>query len=264
MPEAIQEQPSPTQETAPASAWRLNLFEKFPLLKRAVKSRGFQFWLVLPNLVLFYLFILAGLFGTPIGSHNIIIVFVWIMWWFLLIAVLVPLGGRVWCTMCPLPFFGDWVQRRALIRVRTGGVGGLRNKLFGLNKRWPRRLSNIWLQNLGFLFLAIFSALLVTRPIVSVAVFASLIALAAILAYVYRMRSFCNYVCPISGFLSLYSMTSMMELRPVSDKECKQCKDKSCLRGSEAGWACAWNVYMGKLDRNNYCGLCMEIGRAHV
>ncbi|MDE3166753.1 MAG: 4Fe-4S binding protein [Acidobacteriota bacterium] len=258
MAQGIQEQRLPTQETVPASRWRLNLFEKFPFLKRAVKSRGFQFWLVLPNLVLFYLFILAGLFGTPIGSHNIIIVFVWIMWWFLLIAVLVPFGGRVWCTMCPLPFFGDWLQRRALVRVRTGGGGSLRNKLFGLNKRWPSRLSNIWLQNLGFLFLAIFSALLVTRPIVSVAVFAGLIALAAILAYVYRMRSFCNYVCPISGFLSLYSMTSMMELRPVSDKRCKECKDKSCIRGSEDGWACSWNVYMGKLDRNNYCGLCME------
>jgi ferredoxin len=258
MSQAIQEQSTAIQGDRTRAVWRINLFEKIPFLKRVVKSRGFQFWLVLPNLFLFYLFILAGLFGTPIGSHNIIIVFVWIMWWFLLIAVLVPFGGRLWCTMCPLPFFGDWLQRRALIQVHTGGAGGLRSKLFGLNKRWPRRLSNIWLQNVGFLSLAIFSALLVTRPIVSVGVFAGLIGVAAVLAYVYRMRSFCNYVCPISGFLSLYSMTSMLELRPASDKECNKCKDKACLRGSETGWACAWNVYMVKLDRNNYCGLCME------
>ncbi len=253
-----QEQPVPVQQPALNRGWHINLFEKFPLLKRAVKARSFQFWMVLPNLLLFYFFILAGLFGTPIGSHNIIIVFVWILWWFVLITVMVPALGRVWCTMCPLPFFGDWLQRGKLVQVRTGDTAGLRNKLSGLNKRWPRKLSNIWLQNFGFLFLAIFSALLVTRPIVSVVVFAGLIQLAVVLAYVYRLRTFCNYVCPISGFLSLYAMTSMIELRSVSAEECQKCKTKSCLRGSDTGWACPWFVYMGKLDRNNYCGLCME------
>lgn len=250
-------QPSTTCAIAP-KPWRVDLFKKVPLLKRVVRARSFQFWAVIPNLLLFYFFIIAGLYGTPIGSHNIIIVFVWILWWFALITLLVPFAGRVWCTMCPLPFFGDWLQRRALVEVRTGNTNGSRNKLFGLNKRWPRRLSNIWLQNFGFLFLAIFSALLVTRPIVSVLVFAGLILLAVVLAYVFRMRSFCNYVCPISGFLSLYSMTSMLELRSKSERVCKECKTKSCLRGSEEGWACPWGVYMGKLERNNYCGLCME------
>ena len=258
MATAIQERPPQSEPDLTAGSRRVNLFEKFPLLKRAVKARSFQFWVVIPNLLLFYLFILAGLFGTPIGSHNIIIVFVWILWWFVLITLMVPFLGRVWCTVCPLPFFGDWLQRRTLVQVRTGNTNGLRNQLYGLNKRWPRALSNIWLQNFGFLFLAIFSALLVTRPIVSVIVFAGLILLAIVLAYVYRMRSFCNYVCPISGFLSLYSMTSMLELRSLSESECKQCTSKACLRGSETGWACPWGVYMGKLDRNNYCGLCME------
>ncbi len=77
------------------------------------------------------------------------------------------------------------------------------------------RLSNIWLQNFGFLFLATFSALLVTRPIFSAVVFGLLFLLATALALVYRLRTFCNYVCPISEFLSLYAMTSTMELRSV-------------------------------------------------
>ncbi len=255
---AVHEQIPNIREDPAGQPWRINLFEKFPLLKRMVKARSFQFWMVLPNLLLFYLFILAGLFGTPIGSHNIIIVFVWILWWFVLITVMVPFAGRVWCTMCPLPFFGDWLQRRALVQVRPGNTAGLRNKLFGLNRRWPRKLSNIWLQNFGFLFLAIFSALLVTRPIVSVVVFVILIGLAVVLAYAYRLRAFCNYVCPISGFLSLYAMTSTVELRSVSADECQKCTSKACVRGSDQGWACPWYVYMGKLDRNNYCGLCME------
>jgi ferredoxin len=243
---------------APSRPARVDLFEKIPLLKRAVKARSFQMWLILPNLAMFYLFFIAGLFGTPIGSRNIVIVFVWILWWFALITVMVPALGRVWCAMCPLPFFGDWVQRRALIRVRPGDTVGFRNSFYGLNRRWPKALSNIWLQNIGFLCLALFSALLVTRPIVSVIMFAVLVVVATALALVYRLRAFCNYVCPISGFLSLYSMTSMIELRSRSEDACRRCKTKSCLRGSEDGWACPWYTYMGKLDRNNYCGLCME------
>lgn len=258
MATVLKESVALNEEIAPSRGWRINLFEKFPLLKRLLKARSFQFWMIVPNLSLFYLFILAGLFGTPIGSHNMIIVFVWILWWFVLITVMVPFAGRVWCTMCPLPFFGDWLQRRALVKVRPGKTVGLCNKLFGLNKRWPHKLSNIWLQNFGFLLLAIFSAMLVTRPIVSVLVFGALILLAVAIAYVYRLRAFCNYVCPVSGFLSLYSMTSMVELRQVSADVCLKCKTKSCLRGSDEGWACPWYVYMGKLDRNNYCGLCME------
>ncbi|MFQ6039453.1 MAG: hypothetical protein ACE5PV_01250, partial [Candidatus Poribacteria bacterium] len=40
------------------------------------------------------------------------------------------------------------------------------------------------------------------------------------------------------------------------------CKSKACIRGNERGWACPWGVYMGRLDRNNDCGLCMECVRS--
>jgi len=238
--------------------WRFDLFARWPWLKRLVQMRSFQLLVILPNLFMFYLFLIAGLFGTPVGNRNIIIVFVWILWWFVLIGLMMPLGSRIWCTMCPLPFFGDWVQRRAVIEVRSGNSPGTGNTFFGLHKRWPKRLSNIWLQNFGFLFLATFSALLVTRPIVSVVVFAVLLLLATGLALIYRLRTFCNYICPISGFLSVYAMTSTVELRSADKDECLKCKSKACIRGNDKGWACPWNVYMGKLDRNNYCGLCFE------
>ncbi len=250
--------PDLVQLEALAKPWRFDVFARWPWLKRLVRLRSFQYLVILPNLFLFYLFLIAALFGTPVGNRNIIIVFVWILWWFVLIAVMVPLGSRIWCTMCPLPFFGDWLQRRAVIKVRPGNSPGTQNRFFGLHKRWPKQLSNIWLQNFGFLLLATLSALLVTRPMVSAVVFGTLILLAAVMALVYRLRTFCNYVCPISGFLSLYAMTSTIELRSVEKDVCLKCKFKSCIRGSDKGWACPWNVYMGKLDRNNYCGLCFE------
>jgi polyferredoxin len=238
--------------------FKINLFEKIPLLKRFVRLRSFQLLFTLPTLIIFYLMFIAGIFGTPVGNKNIIIVFIWILWWFLLITLLVPFTSRSWCTVCPLPFFGDWVQRLSLVKVRPGKTAGLKNKLYGLNLRWPKKLSNIWTQNISFLMLCTFSAMLVTRPLVTVIVLGGLIVLATVLALIYRLRTFCSYICPVSGFLSLYSMTSMLELRSKSAGVCKKCKTKSCLVGNEKGWGCPWFMYMGKMDRNNYCGLCME------
>lgn len=237
---------------------RTNLFEKFPFLKTAAKLRSFQFLVILPNLLIFYLFFLTGLFGHPIGNQNITIMFVWILWWFVLIVFMVPFGSRVWCTICPLPVFGDWLQRWEMVRVRAGKTRGYNNEFHGGDKPWPKKLRNIWLQNFGFLFLALFSALLVTRPIVSIIVFGIMIAIATVFALIWRLRAFCNYLCPISGFLSLFSMAAKVELRSVDTNVCLKCRDKACTTGSESGWACPWGVYMGKLDRNNYCGLCME------
>lgn len=238
---------------------RLDLFQLFPRLRKFAGMRSFQFLLVLPNLAVFYLFLIAGLFGSPIGNRNIIIVFVWILWWFLLITLLVPFLSRIWCLLCPFPFFGEWYQRRALVKVRSGKTGGLRNTMYGLNKKWPRILSNIWIQNIGFLALATFSAMLVTRPIVSVVVLGGLFVLATALSVVYQRRVFCSYICPVSGFLGLYSMSSTIELRARRPEVClRECREKNCATGSERGWACPWFLYMGKLDRNNYCGLCME------
>lgn len=240
------------------NSFRIDLLEKFPILKKIVKSRYFQFALILPSMFIFYIIILAGIIGTPVGNKNFAIVVIWILWWFILIAFLVPFASRFWCTMCPLPFFGDLFQRMALIKVRVGKTAYLRNKMFGLNLKWPKIFSNIWIQNIGFLTLCSFSAVLVTRPFITAVVLGIMLLLATVMAMIWRLRVFCSYICPVSGFLSLYSMSSTIELRSKDKDICVKCKDKGCLKGSEEGWGCPWFVYMGNLERNNYCGLCME------
>ena len=91
---------------------RVNLLEKLPGLKKIFKMRSFQFLVILPNFIVFYLFILSSLWGSPVGNRNIAIIFVWILWWFLLKAVIVPLGGRLWCMVCPLPAPAECLIRR--------------------------------------------------------------------------------------------------------------------------------------------------------
>lgn len=230
---------------------RVDLLEKIPLLKRILKLRSFQFIVILPNLALFLFFLIAGVIGHPIGNKNIMIVMVWILWWVLLICLMVPFMGRIWCTICPLPVFGEWLQRGTVAGVKKkGGIG--------LQKPWPKPLRNIWVQNIGFLLLALFSALLVTRPIVSTGILGGIIVLSTVLMLIFKTRGFCLYVCPVSGFLGLYAMCSTLELR-VKDKEvCRKHKGKECIRGSDKGYGCPWQLYPGTLERNNYCGLCTE------
>jgi len=66
---------------------RVNILDLFPWLKRIIKLRSFQFLMILPNFVVFYLFIISSLWGSPVGNRNIAIIFVWILWWFMLKAV---------------------------------------------------------------------------------------------------------------------------------------------------------------------------------
>jgi len=47
---------------------RINLLETFPWLKRLVMRRSFQFWFLVLNFIVFYIFILSSLWGSPVGS----------------------------------------------------------------------------------------------------------------------------------------------------------------------------------------------------
>jgi len=239
---------------------RINLLETFPWLKRLVMRRSFQFWFLVLNFIVFYLFILSSLWGSPVGNRNIAIVFVWILWWFVLKAIIVPLGGRLWCLMCPLPAPAEWISRKRLTAVRylKTPIRRLHHRYLGLQKDWPKKLRNIWLQNILFLALISFGMILITRPLATAILFIFILTGTLILSLIFRHRVFCLYLCPVGGFLGTYSMASMTEVRSIDPDVCIKHKDKACLTGGTGGWACPWNQYVGNMSRNNYCGLCTE------
>ncbi len=238
--------------------WRLDLLHHRPRLKRLLTSPRLQFPLQLLALAALTLLIFAGFFGSPIGNRNIVITVVWILWWFLLITFMVPFGARLWCMLCPLPFFGEIFQRRKLLGPGPDGVGENHRELHGQGRKWPAGLSNIWLQNLLFLTMCSFSTILVTRPVATSSVLCGLVLTAFLVHVVYRKRSFCRYLCPIGGWLSVYSTAAMLEVRPADSSLCASCREKNCARGTAQGWSCPWNLVPGKLAANNYCGMCLE------
>ncbi|HEX4915758.1 MAG TPA: 4Fe-4S binding protein [Vicinamibacterales bacterium] len=116
----------------PQTPRRLDLLRASPRRGRLLRQRWFPLVIAFPLLMLTATFVTAGLLGTPVGNSNGLVIFVWILWWFVLMAVLVPFASRSWCGVCPVPLLGDWLQRRRVVGVvhadsrtseRTGLIG---------------------------------------------------------------------------------------------------------------------------------------------
>jgi hypothetical protein len=127
-----------------------------------------------------------------------------------------------------------------------------------LYRRWPKAIRNIWLQNISFLLLALFSSVLLTTPNITGVVLAGMLFAAIGLSIVFERRSFCRYLCPVGGFIGIYSQTAPVELRIKDKQVCAACEGKPCYNGSSTGYGCPWDVFPGGLAKNTYCGLCME------
>ena len=225
---------------------RLNLY-RIPWLRPMIESRWPQFLLRLLALAGFVFAISAGLFGSAVGSHNFAIIFVWIAWWSAFKLVFIPFGGRSWCSICPIPLPGDWLQQSGILSKGRG---------LGLNLRWPKRLKGSWLQSSAFLLIGLFSALTLTDPRVTGWVFVALFGLAIGLSLVFEKRAFCSYICPIGGFSGIYAQTAPVELRVIDTEICAKHGDKSCYH------ACPWGLYPVVFRDSAACGLCMECLRA--
>ena len=222
------------------------------IVRAAVKSRYPQLAISAILLAGYVFAITAGWIGTPVGNANISILAVWIAWWAALILIAVPVLGRGWCSVCPIPLPGEWLQRGAVVAPPAD------RRPRWLNLRWPKALRNIWLQSACFLLLALFSSVLLTQPGVTAIVLAGMLLTALGLSLIFERRAFCRYACPVGGFIGLYSQAAPVELR-IKDKHlCADCKSKPCYRGSEAGYGCPWDVFPGGLTKNTYCGLCLE------
>jgi polyferredoxin len=223
---------------------------RYPIVKGLLRSRWPQLIVRAIALGIFLLAIFAGLVGTPVGNRNFAIVLVWIAWWGLLALLAVPLFGRGWCGICPIPMPGEWLQQGSVLE--PGG------KSLGLGRRWPNPLRNIWLQNGAFLLLALFSAVILTEPKVSALVLASFLLVAIGASLLFERRAFCRYLCPVGGFIGLYSQSAPLELRVVDASVCASHTEKTCYTGSSQGYGCPWQVFPGGLTKNTNCGLCME------
>jgi len=223
---------------------------RLPFVRPILVARGPQLALQLAAMAGLILVVIAGLLGTPVGSRNPATVLVWIAWWAALMVVAVPFFGRLWCSVCPLPLPGEWLQRGTVLRPRDAGRG--------LGLRWPRRLRGLWLQNAAFVMVALFSLPVLTQPRLTALLLTGLVLLAIATSLVFERRAFCRYLCPVGGFIGLYSQAAALELRVRDPEVCAGHTTKICYSGSAAGYGCPWMVFPGSLHANVSCGFCLE------
>ncbi len=235
-----------------------DLLKSNGILKKLLVSRWPQFILLLIALTLIYIVIMTSIFGTKMSGRNLGVLLMWAVWLFLIIAIMTPFFGRVWCTICPLPMFGDLIQRGSFFNPRKGRTKGYNNKFFGLSLKWPQRLSNNWLRLIVFLILATFSTTMVASPRISGLAILMLLLLPTLMAPIFELRAFCRYVCPVHAFIGPFSGMSKLALRNRSQEVCDKCKAHFCQNGNAKGWACPYGLNVAELKENQNCGLCLE------
>lgn len=231
--------------------WRFDLTRYKPV-RDLFKSRWFPFVFILFNVFIFTVILTAGFVGGfSAGNYNFGVMIVWILWWVLLMTIFVPVIGRFWCMVCPFPLFGDWLQRGKLI-----GVG--RQKSWGLGKKWPKQFRNLWPLTVLFFVSTFFSGFFTVRPFATFVLLAVIILSAIVISIIFEKRTFCLYVCPVSGFQGLYANFSACEVRVKDPEICKTHTPKTCYVGNEKGYGCPWMELPYDMNRNTYCGLCLE------
>ena len=238
------------------------LMKKPGILRKIIVSRWPQTILTIIMMTMIYIVILTSVFGTNMSGRNLGVLMMWAVWLFLLVAILTPLFGRVWCTVCPLPFFGDLLQRRSNFTPSEGKTKDYNNWYSGLFLKWPTCLQNDWLKLVVFLVLATFSTTLVADPMISGITVLMLILVPTIMSLFWELRAFCRYICPVSAFVGPFSRMSTLALRSKSQQVCDRCKPRYCQKGSPEGWACPYGLNVGELNENSDCGLCLECTRS--
>ena len=233
---------------------------RIPLVARLLRDRRLQFFLIVPNQIIFWLVIGIGLLGTVVPGLNFATAITWYLW-FCLVFVMMVVVGRAWCAMCPFGGFGEWIQRHAFWKRNTSSIG--------LGLKMPEKVAQY-----GFL-LSVGAFLLLTwieeyfniagpgNPASTSFMVLGIVGSALLFFLLFERRTFCRYVCPLSALIgTVGTMGSVAGFRTRDREVCQSCATKDCMRGNADGYGCPWYTWPGSSDSNSMCGLCTECYKA--
>lgn len=261
-PDRVPDQtPDSAPDSAPDSVPGGRDWARWPWLARWLRSRTWQFQVILPNQILFWVVIVVGLVGPNDPGLNFATAVTWFVW-FCLVFVLIVMTGRGWCAVCPFGGLAEGVQRRALWH-RPGA-----RRPLGVNRPFPDRVGRY-----GYLIpVATFAVLTWIEeffdiagpgdpPLTSVMVL-GIIILAVASFLVFERRAFCRYLCPLSTLIgALGQQAPVAGFRARDRRVCEDCTTKDCLHGNDRGYGCPWFDWPGSVGTNLNCGLCGECFR---
>ncbi len=230
------------------------------LLKLGLKKRYFQFSIIMPSQILFWLVVFVGIFGVLEPTQNFATTITWYVWFALMLPLTLAVG-RAWCVTCPFGGFGEWIQRKTF--------WSRKQKSLGLGWKMPKVLAEYGLvMSVGF-FIAMtwmeefFNIAGPGAPIMTSIMVLGIISFSTVTFLLFERRTFCRYLCPLSSLIGTAGSTGMVAgFRPKEREKCLNCQTKECMRGGEKGYGCPWYTYPASSDTNSYCGLCSECYKA--
>lgn len=233
---------------------------KNSLASKILHDRKYQFLLILPNQIIFWLVIVSGIAGTVVPGLNFATAITWYVW-FCIVFVLIAVIGRAWCAMCPFGGFAEWIQRRTLWKRLQGSIG--------LQLHYPQKLATYGLLSSAATFVLLtyieefFNIAGPGTPRDTSFMVIGIVTAALLSFLVFERRTFCRYLCPLSSVIgTLGAVGSAAGFRTKDRDTCLSCNTKDCMRGGEAGYGCPWYTWPGSADSNLYCGLCSECYKA--
>ncbi|HEX2863220.1 MAG TPA: 4Fe-4S binding protein, partial [Deinococcales bacterium] len=187
------------------------------------------------------------LFGPLAAGANAGTSLTWIVWWPVLPVVLF-LGGRVWCAICPFGTVIDLVQK----------VSGLGRPVPGWLKRW-----GVWIIDGLFILITFLDHTvgIVENPRGSGFLLAGIAVSALVMAVLFERRAWCRYVCFLGGLSGNYARAGLLQVRANTDA-CRTCETKACYRGRPADGAlaavpgCPMFEFPSAVQTSSYCNLC--------
>jgi transcriptional regulator with AAA-type ATPase domain/NAD-dependent dihydropyrimidine dehydrogenase PreA subunit len=241
--------------------YRLNLLNKYPKLRRFLRSDWYpdriNYWVTFP----FFAFIVAVLFIAPQNrQENFALNFFW-AWWWSLILIGFPFIGRIWCAFCPFMIYGEITQKLSLW-------------LFPRQlKKWPRQTA----EKYGGWFLFVLFALILlweelwnleNTAYLSAWLLLLITAGAMICSAIFERRFWCRYLCPIGGMNGMFAKLSVTELRAQQGTCSAECTTYQCYKGGPKKGegletnGCPLYSHPAQLEDNKDCVLCMTCLKA--
>lgn len=217
------------------------------LVRRLFLSRYLPLTLQVITILLFIWVVYDGLFGIQAVGDNFATLGVWFLFFWPVVLLSTILLGKAWCGVCPVGVFT-----------------GLANR-FTLGRSFPKALRN---GVLSFLFFVV--VVWMMRPVLGISespsatawFFVAWTVVAVVLGFVYSSRSFCQYVCPLAGPLSILARIAPLELRARTSEgvnpACLKCPGKECINGNDKVGACPVGEYPAMMEGNQRCIFCLK------
>ena len=249
------------QSQSKKKQYRVNLLNKYPNLRKLLRSKLYPNRINYGFTFAFFAFIVLVLFIAPQNRQENFALNLFWAWWWPLVLIGFPFVGRLWCAFCPFMIYGEITQKLSLI-------------LFPRQlKKWPRETAEKWG---GWFLFGLFALILLWEELwdlnntayLSAYLLLLITAGAMICSAIFERRFWCRYLCPIGGMNGMFAKLSMTELRAQQGTCSAECTTYQCYKGGAKKGegmetnGCPLYSHPAQLEDNRDCVLCMTCLKA--